>query len=295
MLMLTGPARAVTIKDSSEFLKEYRIEIVADLLRKGRALPGTFSLKANMSPVRDQQRGEVCATFAVASALEYVNGRIDLSEANLTDGAERAYGDCAAGMGLAPLFQYCLVSGIVTETDWPYDDNQICWAHPPNIGGRPRFRFSNIGAVFNRPGPEILNNMRMSADPHVSKKEHVNLILASAVTNSIKSALVNLARPVVLDVPVWFSISGHFDAGWDFGPDIHMPTPVHVARWLERNAASPGNIDGWHAIPVCGYDDVTSRFEFKNSWSPYWGNGGYGTIPYEYVETYSRMGLQGWL
>ena len=40
---------------------------------------------------------------------------------------------------------------------------------------------------------------------------------------------------------------------------------------------------GGHAIMVVGYNDETQRFIFRNSWDTTWGNGGYGTLPYQYV------------
>ena len=40
---------------------------------------------------------------------------------------------------------------------------------------------------------------------------------------------------------------------------------------------------GGHAITIVGYDDITQRFKFVNSWGRGWGNRGYGYIPYNYV------------
>lgn len=54
------------------------------------------------------------------------------------------------------------------------------------------------------------------------------------------------------------------------------------------------NVDGWHAIAVCGWDNATGRFLFKNSWSEWWGDRGYGTIPYQYIDNYSDITMIGW-
>ena len=40
---------------------------------------------------------------------------------------------------------------------------------------------------------------------------------------------------------------------------------------------------GGHAILGVGFDDMTQRFKFRNSWGPTWGDGGYGYIPYAYL------------
>jgi C1A family cysteine protease len=40
---------------------------------------------------------------------------------------------------------------------------------------------------------------------------------------------------------------------------------------------------GGHCILLCGFNDKTKRFIFRNSWGVSYGQKGYGTIPYEYV------------
>lgn len=40
---------------------------------------------------------------------------------------------------------------------------------------------------------------------------------------------------------------------------------------------------GGHAVGCFGYDDKTSRFICRNSWSTDWGQKGYFTIPYKYI------------
>jgi len=62
-----------------------------------------------------------------------------------------------------------------------------------------------------------------------------------------------------------------FDSGATTG-DIPMPT-----------AAERPNPEGGHAMAVVGYDDAKGRFLVRNSFGPTWGDGGYGTLPYEYV------------
>jgi hypothetical protein len=42
-------------------------------------------------------------------------------------------------------------------------------------------------------------------------------------------------------------------------------------------------LQGGHDIVICGYDDGAKRFRFRNSWGADWGQGGNGTIPYEYA------------
>jgi len=43
-------------------------------------------------------------------------------------------------------------------------------------------------------------------------------------------------------------------------------------------------LDGGHAVMAVGYEDDKGRFLIRNSWGTGWGQQGYGTLPYEYVE-----------
>ena len=58
-----------------------------------------------------------------------------------------------------------------------------------------------------------------------------------------------------------------------------------VQRTGDIPSPKPGDaLEGGHAITAVGYDDAKGRFLIRNSWGTEWGQGGYGTLPYEYVE-----------
>jgi len=42
---------------------------------------------------------------------------------------------------------------------------------------------------------------------------------------------------------------------------------------------------GGHAVMAVGYDVAKKTFLFRNSWGKAWGKAGYGTIPFEYLES----------
>ncbi|UYL09267.1 C1 family peptidase [Bdellovibrio sp. SKB1291214] len=44
---------------------------------------------------------------------------------------------------------------------------------------------------------------------------------------------------------------------------------------------------GGHAILLMGYDSERKLFMFKNSWGPKWGNQGYGYVTFDHVDNYS--------
>lgn len=64
-------------------------------------------------------------------------------------------------------------------------------------------------------------------------------------------------------------------------------THVYNGYLNSQTAAS----DRGHAVTLVGYKSATGRIEdayfiFKNSWGPKWGQGGYGTVTYNYLDKY---------
>jgi len=51
-----------------------------------------------------------------------------------------------------------------------------------------------------------------------------------------------------------------------------------------------GSFEGGHAVQVVGYDDANQCFIAKNSWGPYWGEGGYFRIAYSEFSGNSKFG-----
>jgi C1A family cysteine protease len=59
-----------------------------------------------------------------------------------------------------------------------------------------------------------------------------------------------------------------------------------VAKTGIANLPGPGEqILGGHAVLCVGYDDSTKRFLCRNSWGRTWGQHGYFTLPYAYLES----------
>jgi C1A family cysteine protease len=264
-------------------------------------IPPAFSIRESMSAVQDQGGAGTCTSFGVLSNLEYKHGRIDLSEACVTHETEKKYGDCKEGLAIPQVYVICRDNGVVAEQAWPYDDTKICWNPAPNTAGRPRYKFSQVQRVFSRPSKMVIENMRIEL--HRGRSEF--LVQPQNFVRLTKAALHTNSKPVTISIPVWFRSDGHFDAGWENGV-IKMPTPVNLQLWLEKNGVdlgidgpvdmdlkSPPNVSGWHAVSICGYNDTTGRFTFKNSWSEWWGDDGYGTIPYNYITAYAREGFIG--
>jgi hypothetical protein len=154
--------------------------------------------------------------------------------------------------------------------------------------------FRRVRLIFNRPVGIVAEFMKeqlrtgLNPVPDLSVAPPVSPLVAG-----LKSALFQ-STPVAVSVPVWFRSDGHLDAGWEMGPHVQMPSPALLEAWLAASAPLPAPPSGWHVIAVCGYDDRIARFEFKNSWDTWWGDNGFGTIPYDYIARYARTAMRGW-
>jgi C1A family cysteine protease len=82
----------------------------------------------------------------------------------------------------------------------------------------------------------------------------------------IKGCLAS-GYPVVIGFTVYDSFESQQVASTGI---LNMPT-------------SSESVVGGHAVLVVGYDDSSSRFMVRNSWSANWGMAGYFTMPYDYL------------
>lgn len=238
-------------------------------------LPGKFSIRAEMTPVEDQLHQGSCTSFCVVACLEHLHRR-DLSEGQMTHEAERSYGDCTEGLALVHAYQVAKTPGCVDDLYWGYDPAQVCWATPPDLAGAARYRFGDIAYVYQRPRSAILTAM---SDPAV-RAAMPGLPLSLA----IQQQLFGRRKPVSVSVPVVWS-------AWPWDGNVAMPAPAALAEFVDTMI--PPNLAGWHCIALCGWDNETGRFLFKNSWGA-WGDAGYGTIPFQYIEQHSDVAMVGW-
>src|SRR5271166_3185443 len=70
------------------------------------------------------------------------------------------------------------------------------------------------------------------------------------------------------------------------GAEVARTGKVELPAHRERQA-------GGHAVMAVGYNDAQRRFRCLNSWGASWGDGGYFTIPYDYL-TDPRLASDFW-
>lgn len=260
-------------------------------------IPRNFEFKSRMGRVKSQGTAGTCASFGCIACLEPYFGGKDLSEAHLTDFAERKYDDCCEGIKMG-YTMFALTKGrgpgVVEESVWPYDPSKICWKDPPDISGAKTYQWDGLNFIFKRTREEVFANIveDSTKTPAQLRKDLVSELSRSRFCKYMMQMLApGDIFPLAISVPVWFKSSGHFDAGWDHGPVIHLPKPVNLEQWIETQEKGPGNENGWHVLALCGYNTEwgfpNEYFHFKNSWGSWWGSRGYGIIPFTYINRYS--------
>jgi C1A family cysteine protease len=272
-------SRTLLLKESTaaDFAKLKIGEATIDPSITMPPLPQSFSIRSEMTAVENQGSQGSCTSFCVAACLEHIHQR-DLSEGQITHEAESTYGDCTAGLAVVHAYQICKSPGAVDESLWAYDENQTCWASPPNVLNAARYRFTEIGYIYNRPRSLILSVIQNLSPPPATPGLPISV--------AIQNQLFARRKAVSVSVPVVW-------AAWPWSGEIVMPPTALLEQFKQATIAAP-NTAGWHCIAICGWDNTTGRFLFKNSWGDFWGNRGYGTIPYQYLELYSDVGMVGW-
>lgn len=101
-------------------------------------------------------------------------------------------------------------------------------------------------------------------------KERAGQVQYQAVNqdlNTMKACLYQTKQPIIFGFSVFKSMES---PEVDKTGNIPMPTPYDKRM-------------GGHDVDLVGWNDSTQRFILRNSWSPQWGQQGYGSIPYAYA------------
>jgi C1A family cysteine protease len=225
-------------------------------------LPAKFSRRSEMGPVRNQGQFGTCVGFAAAAVKDNQESR-EAGQQVVTSPLY-LYKRCKEQDGIPtqegtyPRTVMAVLKnlGICPEETWPYD--KMAWPSMPAVPS---------GADQQAAGYKIGAYARITT------------------IDEVKQAIVK-DGPVLGAVLVCQSFMDAVDG--------IIPIP--------GSGNEPDYIRGGHAICVTGYDDNmtakghTGYLEFRNSWGPEWGDGGYGYIPYEFFNRKTvDTGMQYWM
>ncbi len=237
----------------------------ADALVEADAiLADPVDLSGSMTPVKNQGSRNTCSVFAATAIVEYLlleetGEQYDLSEQydywaakeyTLTNDALLAYESMDALAGYLALQAYEHSS--MLESEWPYESQN--WQQTGDsrcyeVAGEP------ISECFTGTPPD-----GAALAPWTTETVYVP-------REEIGSYIVEHRVPVLINI-TWYP------EAVDGNGDFHMPGPD------EKDGA------GGHVIALVGYDPSAREFVFRNSWGANWGNGGYGTMPEDYILQY---------
>lgn len=230
-------------------------------------LPSSVDLRENpaMPPVYDQAQIGSCTANAISAAFEFDLRRqhaVDFAPSRLFIYYNERLMEGNVGFDSGAQIRDGIKSiarqGVVPESQWPYD-------------GRP--------AGPDGAWPEGHRAALRPTDKlYAEAEEHQSLRYERVVQEAshIKAALA--AGSLVV---FGFTVFSSFES-------------AEVARTGEAPMPQPGDsVLGGHAVALCGFDDDLGRYLVRNSWGTGWGQEGYFTLPYEFVED-ARLASDFW-
>ena len=135
--------------------------------------------------------------------------------------------------------------GLPAETAWPYIISNYSKL-PPSIAFKTQYNIQNFMSTYIASDNNLITNLQ--------------------------NVIGVLKKPIVIGVTVYSSFEGSAAAATGI-----IPMPVYTGK-------HPETLLGGHAITLVGYNTTTQYFMFQNSWGTSWGQGGYGFLPYAYIQ-----------
>ena len=218
-------------------------------------LPKSVDLRKNFTYIKDQGEIGSCTTFALASIFEYILGKSQKLDADLSE--RYLYYNTR----LEALKREGRPDGSVVEVGTSFFD-AIKALQTDGICKEALCQYTQTDAINEKPSDAAYEDGRTRL---VTEAMNVQL-----KEDDIKSAL-NDGYPVAISVRV-FSTFGNPDYGF-----ISLPDEGEV------NQADTDGIESNHAMVICGYSDENKVFVVRNSWGTSFGDKGYCFMPYSYI------------
>lgn len=214
-------------------------------------LPTTVDLSTSSSSIKNQGNFGACTAFAGVAAMEYIYKKFDPAAVKVEDKfSERfTYYTTREAMGVAPNND----SGAYIR-----DVVKVLVKKGTCLEGTCPYLPYSSATLTQKPSAQAYQEATT-----YQVLSYANIPEDKNKMTSVKSVLAS-GYPIICGFTCYQNVFS--------GKGGNIPLPK-------------GNIIGGHAILIEGYDENKQMFKFKNSWSPSWGDKGYGYLPYNYLNT----------
>lgn len=242
-------------------------------LKLYKKFPNRIDLKPIQSKVKSQGQRGACTYFTLNSLVESLIKKetgieLDLSEEFLAWAAKKQLKmraleeDSSVAVNAATIqkFGYMLEKDLPYQQSW-FDKGFPCagWRRKPDVDS----------SCFSHAGPD--DSKLIVIDKQFIFKE---------VGSSSLDVVTSLAA---LRAPVTISMLGHKEM-WD---QTYKTGDFYLTSKWKKDCQAKKKLCGGHALLAVGYDLDKRIVYLKNSWGEKWGNSGYGTITFDYLDQMS--------
>lgn len=235
-------------------------------------IPAAVNLRDWCSPIEDQGRLGSCTAHAAVGVVEYFERRsfgrhLDGSRLfvyKVTRNLMGVTGD--TGAWLRNTMGALVTCGVPPERYWTYTDRK-----PPVPVGERTFDDEPSAFVY------------AVADAYEALKYFCHDPIGEEVPRS--QVLRSVKKYLAAGIPSMFGFFGFSSSNKsNVKGGIPYPCPGEPALWGHAVVAVGYDDDKVIQNTVCGKETEGALF-IRNSWSPRWGDEGYGWLPYKYVLT----------
>jgi C1A family cysteine protease len=234
--------------------RDYKFSLITRAITRVVALPAKVDLRSGMPPVVDQGNLGSCTANALCGAFDYLQN-LYLA---LPDTSAQEYSDhFQPSSRLFVYYNERVIEGTVSEDAGAEIRDGIKALSAS--GSCPEEKWPYVTSRFDIKPPKTVYTL--------AKKHRIKSYYRVEKLQDLKLAL-SLYFPVSFGFMVYQS----FESAKVEKTGI-VPMPKKSERAL-----------GGHAVLAVGYDDSKKVVIVRNSWGDKWGQGGYFTLPYAYIE-----------